>query len=66
MPSQDRIAGRHARWPDSVPEAELSSQHGFVLYWRADMTALMTDKGELHGLAGHRHDPGEPTTADRG
>ena len=62
-------AGRHARWPDIVPEAELSSQHGFVLYWRADMTALMTEEGELRPCTGYlmgnhaiaekiyRHDP---------
>jgi len=46
-------AGRHARWPDIVPDAELSGQHGFILYWRADMTALMTDKGELRPCTGY-------------
>jgi hypothetical protein len=46
-------AGRHARWPDVVPETEPSSQHGFVLYWRADMTALVTEEGELRPCTGY-------------
>jgi hypothetical protein len=46
-------ARRHARWPDIVPETDLSSQHGFVLYWRADMTALMTEEGELRPSTGY-------------
>jgi uncharacterized protein (DUF302 family) len=62
-------AGRHARWPGIVPEADTSRGHGFVLYWRADMTALMTEKGQLRPCTGYlmgnqtiaekiyRHDP---------
>jgi hypothetical protein len=46
-------AGRHARWPDILPETERPSQHGFVLYWRADMTALMTEAGELRPCTGY-------------
>ena len=46
-------AGRHARWPDIVLETDSSSQHGFVLYWRADMTALMTEEGELRPCTGY-------------
>jgi hypothetical protein len=62
-------ARRHARWPDIVPDTDISRRHGFVLYWRADMTAVMTEDGELRPctsyLMGHqaiaekiyRHDP---------
>ena len=46
-------AGRHARWPGIVPEVDLSRLHGFVLYWRADMTALMTADGELRPCTGY-------------
>jgi hypothetical protein len=46
-------AWRHARWPGIVPEAELSRRHGFVLYWRADMAALMTADGELRPCTGY-------------
>jgi hypothetical protein len=38
--------GRHARWPGIVAEADISSQHGFILYWRAETTALMNEDGE--------------------
>ena len=41
------FAGRHARWPEIVPGADIPRQHNFVLYWRADVTALMTEEGEL-------------------
>ena len=46
-------AGRHARWPGIVPATDLSGRHGFVLYWRADMTALMTEEGELRPCTGY-------------
>ncbi|MGH3219754.1 MAG: DUF302 domain-containing protein [Streptosporangiaceae bacterium] len=61
--------GRHARWPDIVPATKMTSRHGFVLYWRADMTALMTEEGDLRPCTGYlmgnpaiaehiyRHDP---------
>ncbi len=61
--------GRHARWPDIVPATDLTSRHGFVLYWRADMTPLMTHEGDLRPCTGYlmgnrviaeqiyRHDP---------
>jgi hypothetical protein len=45
--------GRHARWPDIVPGTDRSGRHGFVLYWRANMTALMTDEGELRPCTGY-------------
>jgi hypothetical protein len=38
--------GRHARWPGVVAEADISSQHGFILYWRAETPALITEEGE--------------------
>jgi hypothetical protein len=38
--------GRHARAPDVVTEADMSAQHGFFLYWRAEMTTLITEEGE--------------------
>jgi hypothetical protein len=61
--------GRHARWPGIVPATEMTSRHGFVLYWRAEMTALMTEEGDLRPCTGYlmgnqaiaeqvyRHDP---------
>jgi hypothetical protein len=45
--------GRPARWPDVVPAKELFRPHGFVLYWRADMTALMTEAGEMRPCTGY-------------
>jgi hypothetical protein len=38
--------GRHARWPGAVAEADASRQHGFILYWRAETPALVTEEGE--------------------
>jgi len=61
--------GRHARWPDIVPATNMNSRPGFVLYWRADMTALMTEEGDRRPCTGYlmgnqaiaeqiyRHDP---------
>ncbi len=40
------FAGRHARWPDLAADPGEPARHGFVLYWRADMTPLMTTAGE--------------------
>jgi uncharacterized protein (DUF302 family) len=40
------FAGRHARWPDLAADPGEPAPHGFVLYWRADMTPLMTTAGE--------------------
>ena len=40
------VAGRHARWPDLAADPREPGPHGFVLYWRADMTPLMTTAGE--------------------
>jgi hypothetical protein len=40
------FAGRHARWPDLAVNAGEPGRHGFVLYWRADLTPLMTTAGE--------------------
>jgi hypothetical protein len=44
------LAGRHARWPElAAPVQDETGRepgpHGFVLYWRADMTPLMTTEG---------------------
>ena len=64
----DRL-GRHVRWQDSAADANRSGRHGFVLYWRADMTPEPTGPGELRPctayLMGHHalphqayfHDP---------
>jgi len=38
--------GRHARGPDVVAETDISARHGFFLYWRAEMTTLVTEEGE--------------------
>jgi hypothetical protein len=50
--------GRHARWPGVVAEADISRAHGFILYWRADTTALINENGEprpcTRYLMGHR------------
>jgi Domain of unknown function DUF302 len=41
-PRLSEFAARHARWAD----ASEPSPHGFVLYWRADVTPAMTVAGE--------------------
>ena len=56
-------SGRHARWPHLVPEGDISSPHGFVLYWRADMAALMTEEGELRPCTGYLM--GNPAIAEK-
>ena len=54
-------AGRHVRWQDVTADANGSGPHGFVLYWRADMTPTLTGSGELRPctayLMGHRAIP---------
>jgi hypothetical protein len=40
-------AGRHARGPDVVADYGEPGRHGFVLYWRANMTPRATAAGEL-------------------
>ena len=40
------FAGRHARWPDLAAHMSEPSPHGFVLYWRAVVTPLMTTAAE--------------------
>jgi hypothetical protein len=40
------VAGRHARWPDLAADSGEPGPHGFVLYWHADITPLMTTAGE--------------------
>jgi Domain of unknown function DUF302 len=69
-PRAGDCAGLHVRWQDVAADANGSSPHGFVLYWRADMTPKMTEAGELRPctayLMGHPaiperaylHDPG--------
>jgi hypothetical protein len=46
-PRPGDCAGRHVRWQDVAADANGSGPHGFVLYWRADMTPLLTGSGEL-------------------
>jgi hypothetical protein len=40
-------AGRHAQRQDVAAGADGPGPHGFVLYWRADMTLELTGPGEL-------------------
>jgi Domain of unknown function DUF302 len=61
--------GRHVRWQDGAADANGSGPHGFVLYWRADMTPGLMGPGDLRPctayLMGHHaiaeqaylHDP---------
>ena len=46
-------SGRHARWPDLAADGDEPGRHGFVLYWRADMTPLMTTAGERRPCTGY-------------
>jgi hypothetical protein len=46
-------AGRHVRWQDVTADANGSGPHGFVLYWRADMTPTLTGSGELRPCTGY-------------
>ena len=39
--------GRHVRWQDGAADADGPARHGFVLYWRADMTPELTGPGDL-------------------
>jgi hypothetical protein len=53
--------GRHVRWQDVAAGANGPGPHGFVLYWRADMTPRLTVSGELRPctayLMGHHTIP---------
>jgi hypothetical protein len=61
--------GRHVRWQDAAADTDGSGPHGFVLYWRADMTPELTGPADLRPctayLMGHHalphqaylHDP---------
>jgi hypothetical protein len=53
--------GRHVRWQDVAAGANGPGPHGFVLYWRADMTPPLTASGELRPctayLMGHHTIP---------
>ena len=63
------FAGRHTRADEVIADAGAAGPHGFILYWRADMTPSMTTAGELrpctaylmgnHAIAEeiYRHDP---------
>jgi hypothetical protein len=42
-----RAAGRHARWPAIAADQGEPRPHGFVLYWRADMTPRTTAAGDV-------------------
>ena len=39
--------GRHVRWQDGAADADGAARHGFVLYWRADMTPELIGSGDL-------------------
>lgn len=68
-PQPGDYAGRHARWRDAAADAAGSGPHGFVLYWRADLTPELTGPGEPRPCTAylmghharlekaHRHDP---------
>jgi len=62
-------AGRHARWQDVAADANGSGPHGFVLYWRADMTPGLTGSAELRPctayLMGHHAVPEKAYLHDR-
>ncbi len=47
------FTGRHARWPATATEPDERGEHGFVLYWRADMRPLMTTTGERRPCTGY-------------
>jgi hypothetical protein len=53
--------GRHVRWQDGAADADGAARHGFVLYWRADMTPELTGPGDLRPctayLMGHHAIP---------
>jgi hypothetical protein len=49
----DDFSGRHARWPDLAEDLDGSSLHGFFLYWRANMSPLMTMAGQLRPCTGY-------------
>jgi hypothetical protein len=53
--------GRHVRWQDGTADADGAARHGFVLYWRADMTPELTGPGDLRPctayLMGHHAIP---------
>ena len=53
--------GRHVRWQDGTADADGPARHGFVLYWRADMTPELTGPGDLRPctayLMGHHAIP---------
>ncbi len=54
-------AGRHVRWQDVAADVNGSGPHGFVLYWRADLTPRLTESAELRPctayLMGHHAIP---------
>jgi hypothetical protein len=43
----DGAAGRHARWPAIAADQGELRPHGFVLYWRADLTPRTTVASDL-------------------
>jgi hypothetical protein len=40
------FAGRHAPWQEVVADVGVSAKHGFFLYWRSDLTPLMSRAGD--------------------
>jgi uncharacterized protein (DUF302 family) len=63
------FAERGARWQEVVADAQASAPHGFLIYWRSDLTPLMSLAGDAgrctaylmgnHTIAEqmYRHDP---------
>jgi hypothetical protein len=46
VPPMGDSSRRHIRWCDVATDQGEPGRRGFVLYWRADMTPLMTTAGE--------------------
>jgi hypothetical protein len=57
------LAGRHTRWADGAADADEPGPHGLVLYWRGDLTPLMTTAGDLRPCTGYLM--GSPGIADK-
>ena len=69
---EKRLAGfaaRGAAWPEGIADADASAPHGFLIYWRSDLTPVMSLAGDParctaylmgnHTIAEqmYRHDP---------
>lgn len=54
--------GRHARWQEVAAEAGPSGPHGFLIYWRADMTPVLTTADDARPCTAYLM--GDHTTAE--